>query len=369
MAQRKSGHVTLLDVARACGLSVSTVSIVLSEAPLSQNVAVKTREKIRTMARKLGYHPDAFARSLRSRSSQTVGVLVFDLSDPFCMPVVRGIQAGLYPASYLPLLIDAQSQRPLFDSYMKMILERRAESLIVIASWVFEETNLLADLKKNHVPIVIIGRDLTDRGFNSVFIDNEAGGALAMRHLAELGHRKIAVVRGPGEMFDSEPRWEGAKRWAEENDIKLNPKLLLQLPGLVGPASGFESGERLANELLSSGSPFTAVIAFDDVTALGVIRGLANSGVRVPEDCSVVGFDDILLAEVATPALTTIRQPLKEMGMQAANWVVQAVAKEGPGLDGAPRLFKAQPELVVRASSSSPPQRKAKDHTQNRGQS
>ena len=190
MAQRKSGHVTLLDVARACGFSVSTVSIVLSEAPLSQNVAAITREQIRKMARQLGYHPDAFARSLRRRRSQTIGVLAYDLSDPFCIPIVRGIQAGLQPADYLPLLMDAQTQRKLFDSYLQMILERRAEGVIVIASWIFEETNLLADIEKNHVPIVIVGRDLTDRRISSLLVDNEAGGALAMRHLIELGHRR-----------------------------------------------------------------------------------------------------------------------------------------------------------------------------------
>ena len=113
------------------------------------------------MARQLGYHPDAFARSLRRRRSQTIGVLAYDLSDPFCIPIVRGIQAGLHAASYLPLLMDAQTQRKLFDSYLKMILERRAEGVIVIASWVFEETNLLADIEKNNVPIIIVGRDLT----------------------------------------------------------------------------------------------------------------------------------------------------------------------------------------------------------------
>jgi LacI family transcriptional regulator len=341
------------------------VSIVLSEAPLSQNVAAKTREKIRAMARKLGYHPDAFARSLRSRSSQTVGVLVFDLSDPFCMPVVCGIQAGLYPARYMPLLIDAQSQRPLFDSYMKLILERRAESLIVIASWVFEETNLVADLKKNHVPIVIIGRDLSERGINSVLVDNEAGGALAMRHLIELGHRKIAVIRGPEEMFDSEPRWAGIRQAAESACIKLNPQLVFRLPGLVNPASGFEGGVRLANEMLASGLQFTAVVAFDDLTALGVVRTLTSAGVRVPQDCSVVGFDDVLPAEVATPAITTIRQPLKKMGMKAAEWVMQAIAKQGPDVDEAPRRYKAQPELVVRDSTGVPPQRKRKGQAAN----
>jgi LacI family transcriptional regulator len=143
VAQRKSGHITLLDIARACGFSVSTVSIVLNKTPLSRNVAATTQQQIRAMAQQLGYHPDAFARSLRSRHSQTIGVLAYDLSDPYCIPVVRGIQAGLQPANYLPLLMDAQTQRGQFDSYLKMILERRAEGVIVIASWIFDEANLL----------------------------------------------------------------------------------------------------------------------------------------------------------------------------------------------------------------------------------
>ncbi len=125
---------TLLDIAHACGLSVSTVSIVLSQAPLSQNVAVKTRQKIRDVAQQLGYYPDASARSLRRRRSQTIAVLAYDLSDPYCVPIVRGIQAGLQSASYLPLLMDAQTKRSLFAGYLQMLLERRAEGVIVIAS-------------------------------------------------------------------------------------------------------------------------------------------------------------------------------------------------------------------------------------------
>src|ERR1700678_169052 len=149
LAQRKSGHVTLADVARACGFAVSTVPMVLSEAPFSQHVAARSREHIRAVARQLGYHPDAYAGSLSRRRSQTVGVLAFDLSDPFCIPVVRGIQDGLQPANYLPLLMDSRAQRGLFDGYLQMVLERRPEGIIVIASWVFGEGDLLADSEKN----------------------------------------------------------------------------------------------------------------------------------------------------------------------------------------------------------------------------
>ena len=352
--KRKSGHVTLLDVARACGLSASTVSIVLSEAPLSRNVAQQTKQRIRAMARKLGYHPDASARSLRRRRSQIIGVLAYDLSDPFCIPIVRGVQDCLHPSGYLPLLMDAQTQRSLFDSYLNMILEQRAEGVIVIASWIFEEANLLADIEKNHVPIVIVGRDLTSRHFTSVLVDNETGGALAMRHLCDLGHRQIAVIRGPEQLFDSQPRWTGVQRAADECGVRLDPRLVFQLPNEVDPASGFEGGVRLAGQMLASGRPFTAVLAFDDLTALGVIRGLSEAGLRVPRDCSVLGFDDVLLSAMATPGITTIRQPLREMGWLAARYSLEALEQREHFTRDRRQLCLLAPELVVRASTAAP---------------
>jgi LacI family transcriptional regulator len=360
MGQRRSGHVTLLDVARACGFSVSTVSIVLSEAPLSQNVAATTREQIRAMAQQLGYHPDAYARSLRSRRSQTIAVLAYDLSDPFCIPIVRGIQTGLHPAGYLPLLMDAQTERRLFDSYLKMVLERRAEGVIVIASWIFEEADLLADIEKNHVPIVILGRDLTGRNVSSVLVDNEAGGVLAMRHLIDLGHRRIGVIRGPQELFDSEPRWVGLQKVATEAGIRIDPRLVFQLPNLVDPMSGFEGGMLFARQMLASRLPFTAVLAFDDLTALGAVRGLTDSGVTVPADCSVLGFDDVLPAVVATPGMTTIRQPLKEMGLLAAEGVLKAIRAREKGSRFTAEVHKATPELIVRMSTARPAGRNRK---------
>ena len=351
MVQRKSGHVTLLDIARACGYSVSTVSIVLSEAPLSQNVAPSTREQIRKMARELGYHPDAYARSLRRRRSQTIAVLAYDLSDPFCIPIVHGIQAGLQPANYLPLLVDANAQRKLFDSYLKMILERRAEGVIVIASWIFQETNLLEDIEKNQVPIVILGRDLTNRNVNSLLVDNEAGGALAFHHLTGLGHKRIAIIRGPEELFDTEPRWAGVQRAAAEAGIAIDSKLIFQLPNLTDPTSGFEGGLQISKELLASGRSFTAVLAFDDLTALGVVRGLNDAGLKVPDDVSVVGFDDVLPAAVSTPGITTIHQPLKEMGLLASEWTLEAINSRDQIATRPPKLYKAPPELVVRMST------------------
>lgn len=352
MSKLVSGHVTLSDIAKACQLSVSTVSIVLSEAPLSRHVAESTRARIRATARQLGYHPDAYARSLRRRRTQTIGVLAYDMSDPFCIPVVSGIDEGLQPAHYFALLVNAQTERKLFDRYFRMLLERRAEGVVVVASWVFEETDLFADIEKNHVPIVIVGRDLTRRRISSVLVDNRAGGSLVMRHLISLGHRKVAVIRGPDELFDSALRWEGIQEAAAQAGLRLDPRLVFQLPNQSDSKSGFEGGKRFAQEMLASGKPFTAVAAFDDLTALGVVRGLADAGLCVPEDCSVTGFDDILPADVATPGITTVRQPLREMGLLAAELILKARNQSPANRAQETEIRIVQPELVIRASSA-----------------
>lgn len=352
MAQKKTGHVTLTDVARAAGFAISTVSIVLSEAPLSKHVAASTREHIRAVASKLGYYPDAHARSLRKQSSKTIGVLAFDLSDPYCMPIVRGIHSGLQNSEFLPLVMDAQTERSLFDHHLALLLQRRVEGVIVIASWVFDETNLLADMKKNAVPTLILGRDLTRLGITSYLMNNEEGGRLAMRHILDLGHRKIAVVRGPEEMFDSHPRWIGIKKEAADASIDLDPKFVLQLTGLGNSEHGFEGGRQSVKRLLKHRKAFTAVLAFDDMTALGIVRGLTEAGIRVPEDCSVIGFDDILPARVCTPALTTIHQPLHEMGHDASLRMLSSLQPDSKSTTEKPLLFKAAPTLMHRASTT-----------------
>ena len=362
MGQRKTGHVTLGDIARASGFSVSTVSIVLSDAPLSKNVAATHADAhprpsrggwatIRTPMRA------ACGGAARRRSASWRSICPIRSAFPSC----AGSRTGCTRPGYLPLLMDAQTERKLFDKTLHMILEQRAEAVIVLASWVFEETNLLGDMRKNNVPILIVGRDLTARGISSILVDNEAGGALAMRHLVELGHREIAVIRGPKEMCDSEPRWAGIERVAAEAGLRIDPRLIFELPGLADPASGFEGGLKFARQMLKSGAPFTAVLAFDDMTALGVVRGLREAGARVPEDCSVMGFDDVLPAEVATPAMSTVRQPLKEMGREAADAVSEGdpaagraggegeTAFDGAGAGGAD--VDGEGKLVARAGS------------------
>lgn len=347
-------HVTLLDVARASGFAVSTVSIVLNEAPLSRYVAAETREQIRSAARELGYHPDAFARSLRRMRSNTVGIIVSDLSDPFCTPILRGIENGLQETGYLPVLMDARNQGSLFERYLELLLQQRAEGLVVVASWMFSPLKVLPDIGKNQVPILVVGRDLVNWNVGSILIDNDAGGYLAMQHLYDTGHRRIAVLRGPEEIFDSGPRWAGVQRFAAENGNRLDEGCVRELPALVDPASGFENGVQLTRDLIQSGRPFTGLLAFDDLTALGAMRALRDAGRRVPEDCSVIGFDDISFAAISNPALTTIRQPMQEMGVIAAREVMQAIQIRERGEKPPAHLHLMPPTLVVRESVTAP---------------
>ena len=353
--RRHASHrATIVDVARASGFSASTVSIVLNEAPLSRYVAAGTKERIRAVAGDLGYRPDASARSLRSRRSHTIGIMVSDISDPFCTLILQGIEKALQPTTYLPVIMIAHNRREQFERHIEMMLERRVEGLVLVANWLFGEFDLLADIEKNQIPTIGVGRDLTASGIRSLQVDNEAGGYAAARHLYELGHREIVVLRGPSELSDSDRRWQGIQRFAGEAGLSLPTRRVAQLAPAVDPTSGFEEGFRLTTAMIDRGVKFTAVLAFDDLTALGAIRVLHHAGRRVPDDCSVIGFDDVPLAALSTPALTTIRQPMEQMGSLAAEWVLESLKQQHAGNEASlPKgtLHLLPPELVLREST------------------
>jgi len=347
----KRGLVTMRDVAEATGFSPATVSIVLNNAPLARYIASTTRKRIEETAKQMGYRPNAMARFLRSKRSQTIGVILIDVTDPFCTPILRGIETALYPLDYLPIFADAQNQRDRFERYLEMLLERHVDGLIVVANWLFVEIDVLADLNKREIPAATIGWKLPGERISSVMVDNEAGSRLAMEHLFQLGHRQIAVIRGPKRLIDSAPRWRGVQKFAQAAGLKLDASLVLTLPDIFDPSSGFENGYRLTEALLAKKKSFTALVAFDDLTALGAIRALGKAGIKVPEHCSVVGFDDVALAALSAPALTTVRQPLETMGTTAVNIVMDAIKAGRENREGTAVSQALHPELVIREST------------------
>jgi LacI family transcriptional regulator len=350
-ANEKNLTITMRDVAKASGFSPATVSIVLSNAPLARYIAPATKKRIEETARKLGYRPNVMARFLRSKRSHTVGLMFFDVTDPYCTPILRGIENALYQAGYLAIFADAHNQRNRFERYLEMLLERHVEALIVVANWLFVDIHLLADLGKRNIPATTIGWELSGDKVSSVMVDNEGGARLALEHLYQLGHRKIAFIRGPKMLIDSGPRWRGIQKFAQGAGLKIDPGLVLQLPESFDPNSSFEGGFLLTEALLHRKKPFTALMAFDDLTALGATRALAKAGVNVPEQCSVTGFDDVALSSLAAPSLTTVRQPLEAMGGLAVNIIMEGI---NAGLEKRERTIarhKLNPELVIRDST------------------
>src|SRR3989440_5198224 len=345
--------VTIRDVAERSGFSSATVSIVLNNAPLARYIPDTTKGRIQRAAAQLGYRPNLFARSLRSKRSHTVGVMVFDMTDPFCTLILRGIENSLYQSSYLPILTDVHNEGSRFERYLEMLLDRRVEGLIVLANWLFLDINLLADLEKSSIPTAMIGCELKNDSISSVMVDNELGAHLALEHLYTLGHRKIAFIRGPKTLADSAPRWKGVRLFAQASGLELDPKLIVDLPESRDSISGFEDGYKLTEELIKRKRPFTAIMAFDDMTAFGAIRALSKAGLRVPEHCSVVGFDDVAVAGLYTPPLTTIRQPMETMGGIAVSIIVDGInaVQEKRPMSAIHR--KIAPELVVRESTRS----------------
>jgi len=349
----KSTVVTIRDVAKESGFSSTTVSIVLNNAPLARYIPAVTKKRIERAAKSLGYRPNLFARSLRSQRTHTVGVMVFDMTDPFCTLVLRGIENTLYQSSYLPILTDVHNERSRFERYLEMLLDRRVEALIVVANWLFVDIDVLADLEKSSIPTAMIGRELQNDSISSVLVDNELGAHAAVEHLYSLGHRKIAFIRGPKTLGDSAPRWKGVRSFAKASGLDLDPRLILDLPESEDPISSFESGYQLTEDLLKQKRPFTALMAFDDMTAFGAIRALAKAGMRVPEQCSIIGFDDVAACSLYTPPLTTVRQPMEAMGTIAVNIIVEGInaVQEKRAVRAVHR--KVAPELVVRESSRS----------------
>jgi LacI family transcriptional regulator len=347
----RGSAVTLRDVAQASGVSIATVSIVLNNAPLARYIPPSTKDRIEKAAKKLRYRPKSISRFLNTKSNHTIGVMVFDITDPFCTLILRGIENALYEASYLPIFTDMHNQRGRFERYLEMLLARPVEGLIIIANWLLVDIDLLADLEKRNIPAVMIARELNSDSVSSVMVDNEAGAHLAIEHLYSLGHRKIAFIRGPKVLGDATPRWRGVRSFARSVRLPIDPVLVAELPDSLDPNSAFEGGLKLTDELLKHKKRFTAIMAFDDMTAFGAIRSLARAGIRTPDDCSVIGFDDVLPAGLSVPSLTTVRQPMEALGSTAVGIIMEGINAASEDREFEPVRRKLTPELVVREST------------------
>ncbi|MHB1023125.1 MAG: LacI family DNA-binding transcriptional regulator [Acidobacteriaceae bacterium] len=339
----KAERVTLRTLANYVGLSRTTVSVVVSDAPAAKTIPVETRERILAAARKLNYRPNYFARSLRKQQSMSVGVLVSEMSEGYFTLVMNGVEERLLGAKYFYFIMSHYWKPELIEEYPRLLEERSADGLLLL------NTPLPHNV---HMPIVGISCHEAHAGVSNIVLDHQKAAVMALKHLSDLGHRRIAFMKGQPFTLDTEPRWEAVMAAAQDLGVVINPELCFTLEmNSWSPELGYGP----VRDLVKRRKDFTAIFCFNDIAAIGAIRALHDAGLHVPQDVSVIGFDDVMSASYGIPSLTTIRQPLRKMGCLGAELLLQRIQHPD-----AP--YKAEivmePELVVRESTASIQSRK-----------
>jgi DNA-binding LacI/PurR family transcriptional regulator len=329
-----SKRVSLKILAAHLGLDPGTVSVVLNEVP-GRSIPEKTRERIRSAAKELNYQPSLLARSLRIRKTMSIGILVPVLGEGYHTEILTGIGNELIKHNYFYFIAHHLHRQDLIEEYQRMLVARGVEGLIGLDT---------AITHRHSVPtIAVAGHDRIE-GVTNIVLDHRMAAQLTLQHLYDLGHRKIAFMRGQPFSADSMTRWSNLVEVAREFGLTIDPQLTIQLDrDLTSPELGYP----VIQQLLSQHRRFTALVSFNDIAATGAIRALHDSGLSVPKDISVMGFDDIRAAAFMSPSLTTIRQPLIEMGQLAAKTLLDCIGGTEPPSDD----IAVQPQLVVREST------------------
>ena len=336
--------ISLRTLGEYLNLSPATISLVLNNAPGVRSIPQETRDRVTEAAAKFDYRPSFYARSLRKRQTFTVGVLVPELSDNYATQVLSGVEEFLIEEGYFYLTASHRRKADLIEEYPRLLMDRSVEGFILIDTILEKSLNL---------PVVAVAGHRKIEGVTNVVLDQRRAAELALRHLYQLGHRKIAFMRGGSHSSDADDRWECLMAVARELKLTVLPELTVQLQLRVStPELGYEP----ANELLQRGVDFTALVCYNDISAIGAIRAIMDHGLKVPTDISVVGFDDIQSAGFHNPSLTTIRQPLVQMGRVAARILLQRIR----GQATFPDVVPIHPELVIRESTCPPNPRRAR---------
>jgi DNA-binding LacI/PurR family transcriptional regulator len=331
------GGVSLKELARRLGVSQTTVSRVMNRSAAKYRIAAGTEQRVLEAAAELKYEPNAFARGLRKKSSFTVGVMVPEISEGYAAAVLSGIEDALLGEKFFYFVVSHHHRSDLLADYLHLLLARGVEGIIAV------DTPIQDGLP---VPVVAVSGHRKTKSILTIEIDHIAAARYALSHLVELGHREIAFIKGQPFSSDTEARWKAIQKVAASLRIGVPSKRVVQLEGT---SAGSESGYVAMQRLLSHGRPFTAVFAFNDISAIGAIAALHEAGLKVPRDISVVGFDDISSASAVRPGLTTVRQPLYEMGKTAAMNLLELIGNRGRGRRQKPILVS--PSFVRRQST------------------
>jgi LacI family transcriptional regulator len=339
-------------LAEHLGLSQTTVSLVLNDSPSAKSIPQETRDRVMEAAKRLNYRPNYFARSLRQSRSMSVGVLAPDLSEGYFTRVMSGVVEELTAAHYFYFTACHDWKREQIEQYPRMLVERAVDGFLLL--------NTPADHIEVPVPVVAISAHSVAANVTNIVLDHHLAVQQALSHLYELGHRRIAFMRGPRAIPDSEFRWVAIQEVAKEVGIKIDPSHVIRIDSAGwSMKTGYhpmapEIGYKPMAALLEKKRDFTAVFCFNDIAAIGAIRALKDAGLSTPGDVSVVGFDDIQSAAYSTPSLTTVRQPLLEMGKRGAQVLLERIANREKEF---PSEIVMAPELIVRESTGPAPKK------------
>jgi DNA-binding LacI/PurR family transcriptional regulator len=336
-----TSRVSIKDIALQAAVSHSTVSRALSDSAL---VRAETKDRIQRLAREMGYSPDALARSLVQGRTQTIGIVVTTITDPFIAELVQAIESAAYLHGYTVILASSSSEPKRELAAVDMLRSKRVDGVIVTSSRV--GTLYQEHLNRLAAPVVLVNShsQLGGQYTFAIGVDNRHGACRATVHLIGLGHRRIAYVSGPADHHDDLDRLGGYRDALGQAGIEFLPELVVAGTGRA------DGGERAVPKLMALALPPTAVFCYNDMTAIGLLRAARAAGLSIPEDLAVVGFDDIPLASYVRPSLTTIRQPTAQMGAQALQMVLD-LRPDGSLLQSAVSDVVVQGELVVRESS------------------
>ena len=324
---------TLIDVAREAGVSPSTVSRILNG---TARVSDAKRDAVLAAIKRTNFAPNLMAQGLKKGRSMTIGIVVQDISSPFFDETLRGVDDGLKGTGFTSVIVSGHWNAQEESERISLLLARKVDGIILLSGRISDETVLQFAA---HRPIVSTGRSLNTPNAIGFKIDNEYGAHLAVRHLIELGHRRIAFVSGPANHTDAIERLAGYRRALHEADIAFDANLVAE--GNFHEASGLMA----VNRLFETQQQFTAVFAANDLSAYGVRLGLYRKGVRVPDDISLVGFDDLPGSAFTAPPLTTVHQPIYDLGRTATTALLALINGETVSGEVTPV------ELVVRETT------------------
>jgi LacI family transcriptional regulator len=334
---KENRPVNLKVMAEYLDLSPATISIVLNDAPGAKSIAPATRERVLAAARKLDYRPNTIARSLRMRQTLTVGVIVPELSEGYFTMVMNGVERTLMEAGYIYMVLCHQGRADLIDEYPRLMIKRAVDGFLFVNTTLNEPVNQ---------PVVSISGHARIKGVSNIQLDHDRSAMLALKHLRDLGHKRIVFMKGQSQISDSEWRWQSILKAAGLLGITVHPELCVHI---TGNSWSPELGYPVVRDLLARTRDFTAIFCFNDISAIGAVRALADAGLSCPGDVSVVGFDDIASAMYQTPSLTTVRQPLQKMGEAAAQLLLQRIQSPSAAY---PETITFEPELMVRESTA-----------------